>query len=68
MCSWIIGNMSRPASKTCCSVSMILDLGGLNEDVLIMAKPEKGSLKWKQQGSSSGEHWGDKVQLGTQSM
>lgn len=61
MCSWIIGNMSRPASKTCCSVSMVLEVGGLNEDVLITAKTDKSSLKRKQQGSSSGEHWGDEV-------
>jgi len=67
MHSWIIGNMSRPASKTCCSINMVPDFGGLNEDALITAKTDKNSLKQKQQGSGSDGHWGDKVQPGTQS-
>lgn len=57
---------NRQHVKTCCSVSMVLDVGGLNKDVLMMANPNKSPLKWKQQGSHSGEHWGDEARLGTQ--
>lgn len=64
MCSWILGNISRAASKTCCSVRVVTDLG-MSEDGLVTAKADTGFVRWKWQGSRP---WRNKVWLGRQSM
>lgn len=64
MCSWILGNIPRAASKTCCSGRVVTD-SGMSEDGLVTAKADTGFVRWKWQGSRP---WRNKVWLGRQSM